>query len=126
MKLSLQEWYALLVRTSAEGGFPAVVPGTTLCRYRTPDGRRCAVGLLLSEEDYEEKLEGDLIVWPPQLFDKVMPWGATLCDLTRVQTAHDSIAQQGRAWSHTEFVRKLRQLGCFRDCKEEKEEEGAA
>lgn len=30
------------------------------CMYRSPDGRKCAAGLLIRDEDYQQKFEGQI------------------------------------------------------------------
>lgn len=31
------------------------------CRYRAPDGRRCAIGCLISDDQYQSKFEGHAV-----------------------------------------------------------------
>lgn len=32
-----------------------------MCRYRTPDGRKCAVGCLIPDDVYHDSIEGDTV-----------------------------------------------------------------
>ena len=59
-QLTNQEAFAkVLAHIRAQGYEPAVVVHSPhkACRYRAPDGKKCAVGALLPDELYEEDFE---------------------------------------------------------------------
>lgn len=65
------------------------VYGNTRCRYRTPDGLRCAVGCLIPDDAYDPSIEGFAV---GDLLTSEVP---TLCTLRRSLEAggvpcHDS------------------------------------
>jgi len=114
-----QEWLNLLVETSRSGGFPAafIDAGDDLfCRYRTPCGRKCAVGLLLP--DCPELVEGPI----SEIYDLLPDWAKAEHRegslLRYVQIKHDDLARRtlrsGSPWPHAEFLDSLRPL--FPDC----------
>lgn len=112
------EYYDLLLRTSVEGLFPAVVrcefDGHPRCLYRTPDGRRCAVGVLIPPENYRPEAEDMRPGNALQFCGVPPPDGLTVSDLRFVQEAHDSIGHWG-TWSHAAFKSALDALPCFRE-----------
>jgi hypothetical protein len=120
--MTKREYFDLLVRTSAAGLFPAVEEseestGFVGCRYRTPDGRKCAGGLLIPDEDYDEVMEGRMIITVLERWDLKdhVPEGMTPEDLSFVQGAHDSRARLRTDWDHEEFVADLLRIRCFRE-----------
>jgi hypothetical protein len=55
------------------------------CRYRAPDGAKCAVGCLLTDEEYNPAWEGEVVDnarLPPRFADSLAVWG-------ELQSAHD-------------------------------------
>jgi hypothetical protein len=124
-KLTRQAYFDLLVKTSAEGGFPSwglVDPDCgDGCLYRGPDGRQCAVGLLVPDElyaDYMEDVRADQLFEENPALRQVIPEGLTAGDLSGIQNVHDALAGRvshyGGIWPHEEFVAKLSGLDCFR------------
>jgi hypothetical protein len=84
---SNQEIFNLVYTKLAAQGCPSV-DDKGMCRYRGPNGTKCAAGYLISEENYSPDLEGlrvdNLAVWeavnlPYEHFDLI-------CAL---QSAHD-------------------------------------
>lgn len=116
--MTSKEYYDLLVKTSAAGGFPAGVDG--ICRYRLPNNKRCAVGIIMPDNIYTVAFEGKNIDCLQQgyIYDwSWIPKGITVDDLTYIQNIHDSIAgniyELKCDWPHSDFVAKLNQLRCF-------------
>jgi hypothetical protein len=62
------------------------------CRYRTPDGCKCAIGCLISDEDYDPEFEGERVTH--LLGRHAIPSLENLdCDrifLSRLQVLHDT------------------------------------
>lgn len=121
--MTKQEYFGLLVETSRAGGFPSAVPddeseGGAFCLYRGPDGRRCAVGLLIPDDRYTPRMEdlgaGQLLQEFPAL-GAAVPAGLTGPDLEAVQAVHDAFARDGGPWPHDRFVARLRLLSFFAD-----------
>lgn len=68
--------------------------GEVFCMYRTPGGLKCAVGCLISDEFYEEELEGKTCKSSPVLHALKLsgvPVGNSrlICFLNGAQIAHD-------------------------------------
>ena len=59
------------------------------CRYRSPEGMSCAVGCLISDEDYEVEMEGADVAYLIKRFEAVS-WMASHRDLLDdLQDLHD-------------------------------------
>lgn len=58
--LTFQEAFDKVVDCLADQGGPSIdlSTGTPSCRYRGPDGRRCAVGCVLPDDKYDSSFEG--------------------------------------------------------------------
>lgn len=117
--MTKQEYYNLLVKTSAEGRFPATEcwgeRTEPTCCYRTKDGRKCAAGLLIPDDEYSPNMENRnfmaIINDYPALLHCI-PEGMTARNVRQIQyNIHDSVALY--PWSHEFFVRRLNQLDCF-------------
>lgn len=120
-KLTKQQYLDLLVTTSKQGGFPAVSEREE-CAYRSDDGKRCAVGLILPDAFYDShNLEGSTVVDIADEFPEVeefFPAGLAVKDMREIQNCHDTIAQGidyriNRVWSHDRFVYELLGCACF-------------
>ena len=83
-----QEAFTLIVQHLRTQGVPAV-NATTGCVYRHKDGiRRCAVGVLIPDEEYDIRLEGFIV---EEIYDKVPAFQAVSQELlSAMQNAHDS------------------------------------
>jgi hypothetical protein len=114
-----REYYDLLVKTSLEGGFPAM-DGFS-CAYRAESGRRCALGVIIPDEHYRPQMEsaGNIYGLSQKGFvTESEPWfpeGVTFQDLYEVQDAHDGLSSTTHPWDHEQFVRKLSRLSCFKE-----------
>lgn len=111
--MTKQEYFDLLVKTSREGGFPARnVHGS--CVYRTEDGKKCAVGLLIPDTRYKVMMEGSaaaLFAVHTELRD-IIPKEMSVVDLQQVQNVHDNNPYM-EGWDHEKFVEGLTGLDCF-------------
>lgn len=119
--MTKREYYDLLLKSADDGTFPSVGPSMRSCLYRADQTaackRRCAVGLLLPDDEYIPDMEG---LGVTSLEDRyrsrfVMPEGMKLDDLDYVQRLHDGVAQQGGGWDATRFKADLKQLHCFKE-----------
>lgn len=119
--MTKRDYYDLLVRSATDGTFPAVrrLPDgrVTTCMYRTPDGRRCAVGLLIPPERYRPQIDqwGILAFCPVEALGKCgvcPPDGVTSLDLDEIQGYHDSLRYR---WEPEEFKRLLLRVPCFHE-----------
>lgn len=109
---SAREWLDVLTKASADGEFPAV-SDEGVCVYRTDDGRACAVGLLIPDDEFTENDVGSVLsgeFW--DTYGDAMPPWATRDQLAEVQNAHDSLARN-EEWGHEEFVANLRACSVF-------------
>lgn len=135
-RLTKQQYYDLLVTTSKNGGFPAADDHGN-CFYRTEDGKRCVVGIVLPDNLYQRCMEGkafsrvceiligeyesdhqhlpdDVRKQDPTKFEWV-PEHMSLCDLASCQSAHDNLVLGHGQWVHSYFVKNLNALSCFQD-----------
>src|SRR5690349_17957407 len=97
---NFSQWVRQLVETSRSGGFPSRAPKNAVdgegpthhCMYRSPEGRKCAVGILISDENYRPLLEvqncfrPDVVAALPGWAQKNTP---VLCV---AQHAHDALS----------------------------------
>ncbi len=56
--MNAQEIFDTVAVHLIKQGKPAVAHSGQACAYKTADGLRCAVGVLISDEEYEDKMEG--------------------------------------------------------------------
>jgi hypothetical protein len=129
--MTKSEYYRLLVETSKGGGFPAYNQTQRVCVYRSPDGKRCAVGLLIPDDKYVRDMDAagnalDLFAAFPGL-QSVIPEGLSKRDLFDIQGCHDQLRPgadkpwgcetdeeySSYRWDHDQFVRMLDALPCF-------------
>ena len=111
--MTKQEYFDLLVTTSATGGFPAL--GTNgKCEYRCDNGKKCPIGLLISDDVYDPRMEGLNFSGLTKAFPGTKDYlcmvsGCCYDDLVMIQNAHDSLAHNG-PWEHEEFVCVVRRV----------------
>jgi hypothetical protein len=121
-----REYFDLLVKTSREVGFPSTHYSNAqegwVCDYRSPDGRKCAVGLIIPDEDYRPDFEGrgaSFIV--TDFLPGILPEGMRPDELYVVQGIHDMTARVcrvragGAAWDHELFVSRLASTPFFQE-----------
>ena len=74
-----------------------------VCMYRTPDGRKCAIGALIPDDAYSQRLEDKSVGTLSREFPGIMRASGLsdgdLCFLFALQDAHD-----GRASSNKSFL----------------------
>jgi hypothetical protein len=81
---------AVAIGIRAQGG-PAINSTGNICAYRASNGRKCAAGLLMKDEDYDPGFEGGSVSHLPE---KAFP-GFSLDDMyliSQLQHAHDTAA----------------------------------
>lgn len=63
-----------------------------MCEYRSASGQRCAVGVLITDEFYDESMEGKVVSDTSMLFtlSEALP-GVDLGLLKTMQTIHDKV-----------------------------------
>lgn len=111
--MNKQEYYDLLVKTSLEGGFPAIERSSNSCKYRSSNGKKCAVGIIIPDNVYEKRFEGRSInqILKHYCFDQSwIPDGIRISDLKNIQILHDCNTDN---WNHNYFIRCLNSLPCF-------------
>ena len=117
--MTKQEYYDLLVLSSVDGTFPSWGWGSIGCLYRSPNGTKCAIGVLIPYEEYELRMEGGacrLFYEFPQLH-KYIPIGMTVMDLKTVQRIHDGFKSTYGKWKASRFVEALNIISFFNDVK---------
>ena len=119
--MNRQEYYDLLVQKSQSGAFPS--RNESSCLYLSPEGKQCAVGVLIPKEEFHnfsiERLgQGidDLLVWKPEL-KQYLPTDMRTDELKSVQHIHDQTAwdskSDGLLWNHQMFVQRLNKSMVF-------------
>lgn len=102
--MTRQEYKELLIQCARDGTFPSMGEDG-ICMYRGPDGKKCAAGVLIPDEEYESQMEG--LSWqslPSELTDRIRPEGMTDQEMQTVQELHDIWAQQ---WDPEEFIQEV-------------------
>jgi hypothetical protein len=122
--MNKQEYLDLLVRTSLEGKFPSVHPdkGEQVCAYRGKDGRACAIGLVIPDDQYIPEFEFKSYKFLIEAFPSIvsyLPAGFTEYDFIEIQKCHDETYDMFKGenliqWSHRTFLRKLLARDCFK------------
>lgn len=119
--MTKREYLDLLIDAAHDGTFPSVAG--SVCRYRTESGRRCAVGVLISEEQYAAWFEARRMAcegvavdqFHPEVLQAILPDDMSVLDLKRIQEAHDGVAREG-PWHAGTFLMRLKWLHIFDDC----------
>ena len=109
--MTKDEYKDLLIKTSEAGHFPAMgrVNNGVTCMYLTPEGRKCAIGILLPDGHDAQKAR----VSAAFLFDdypdlkQFIPEGMMVRDLLNIQQVHDHVALMRKEWDHNEFVNRI-------------------
>ena len=75
-------------------------PGTEGCLYRGPDGLMCAVGCLISDEDYDPRMENSTPLMPSMEMWMAANFAEDIREraesvLSWVQDIHDNIEPEG-------------------------------
>lgn len=89
---------------------PSRLPSSSMCAYRGPEGRKCALGLIITDEEYSPAMEG---------------WGAYRLDdrgllperlrphlplLARMQDAHDSYSDHTDDQFRQDFQQEMKEI----------------
>jgi len=103
-----QEAFNRIMTHLRRQGGKSTCPERKICRYRGADGRRCAVGVLITDEFYAPWMEGRSIASRKivSLLSRAVP-GVALRLLAACQCVHDSFADD--RWE-VEFKRVARQF----------------
>lgn len=114
--MTKQEYKELLIKTSLEGGFPCNIKGTMNCLYRSSEGKKCAVGLLIPDEKYKTSFEGSLLEYVVEngVGDNI-PIGLNIPILSSIQLCHDDQVtaihrKELSGWDHNLFVSDITQI----------------
>ena len=84
-----QEAFMRIVTHLRRQGAKSMYYGKSLCRYRQPhNGRRCAIGVLITDEFYSEDIEGKTCLQLGDLLRIALP-GVSLGLLGDCQIVHD-------------------------------------
>ena len=93
-KARKQELFNKAVAGLASQGFEASVDTDGTCQYRGPNGKRCAVGWLISDASYSPEMEGKTpeksgYKAAAAMFEALFPSAAERTFLTNLQACHD-------------------------------------
>ncbi len=110
--MTKQQYYNKLVKAATNGTFPGYEDGNG-CRYRTPAGKQCAVGILFKKDAYaihhERQSLSSLalagVLEPVEGLDENQ--------LADIQQLHDNHAKT--SWQTSRFIKDLNTLACFAD-----------
>ena len=84
-----------------------------VCMYRTPDGRKCAIGALIPDEVYSRSLENKFVRTLLLEFPDIMRASGLsdgdVCFLFALQDVHDSIASSNKPFLNY-FSHRMRLL----------------
>lgn len=104
---SLDEIKAEVIKRLREQGFLAMEEG--MCRYRTPQGLKCAVGVLIPDELYSGSMEGygvgTLFTEFPHVMETLFPYHLmeeVKYLLIQLQNIHDTSVSIEQAIKHME------------------------
>ena len=104
---SLQEIFSHVkhhLLTQNKKAYVLTTGGRESCKYHSPDGLRCAVGCLISEEEYEPEFEGKSIEIILSNVGITLQQPKTLSLLNKLQGIHDDTCNV-EYWSNE--LRKL-------------------
>lgn len=106
----------MLVTAAKDGTFPSKDGNT--CAYRGENGKKCAVGLLLTDEEVRLVGNNTAVNAIPHRFPSVnlneRVEGLDVRDLTSIQFVHDSLAWKPE-WDADAFIERLKNLSCFKE-----------
>lgn len=92
MTMTAQEVFDTAVTGVINQGGPALAMATRSCRFRGDNGRKCAVGWLISDEDYDPRMESftfpTLLEAYPETLRDLVPHQKLLKEL---QLSHDAM-----------------------------------
>jgi hypothetical protein len=93
MVITAQEAFNRVYRHFIHENHPPSIHELGVCRYRMSDGRRCALGLFIPDEQYDPEMEGyvafDLFEHYPEVLADLLPLKELLSEL---QVQHDQAA----------------------------------
>jgi hypothetical protein len=102
------EYKNLLIEKSAQNMFPCEENGN--CLYRGPEGKRCVVGWLIPDNEYQKTFEGNTIDNLKYEFDynpHKLVNELTYEELKSIQHYHDILVLKQEKWNHEDFVKFL-------------------
>lgn len=107
--MTKQEYYDLLIQCSEDGTFPSSYLGE--CLYRGEGKQKCAVGILIPDDKYDPRIEGQGL--DQDIFDLCdVPEGLTMYDLQSIQESHDTCDLVN---FQINFIHKINKLPCFKE-----------
>lgn len=117
---SAQEIFDTIVSGLFEQGGPAL-GDNGICKYRTEIGRKCAAGLLIAEEAYQEDFEGHTAQHIARTHPNAMPGVnpddvKSLAVIRQLQLAHDDLARASKddTFFMIQFPREARRIAALK------------
>jgi len=80
-----------------------------MCMYRGPKGRKCAIGHLISDDEYDEKMESSSVNWYHFRRFEISPDRRAL--LAQLQDIHDTHSPENWAEYFAELEAHYKQSG---------------
>lgn len=120
--MNKQQFAEHLIAVSAAGGFPSAVldddtASGVRCLYRGPDGKKCAAGHAIGDEDYTpywDERGTTASSWDVERAVSKNVDKDTVWHMQRLQHAHDDLAREclksGAPWPHEAFVQKVKDI----------------
>lgn len=117
--LTEQQYYDLLVESAQNGTFPSVNADRTFCMYRGEGGSKCAVGIIIPDNEYTKSIEHGSIDALTRIHHLLPKWTLEIdaynncCYIRTIQKVHDVNALSEEGWDATEFIKNINNLKCF-------------
>lgn len=116
--ITKRDYFQMLVNAARDGTFPSVTDG--VCAYRGRNGKKCAIGLILTDEEVNTTDNNASIsllsIKFPSLDLNNRVEGLTIGDLAKIQNLHDTLHFKNlSAWPGDVFIDRLKQLPCFKE-----------
>ena len=109
--MTANKFKELIIKTSAEGGFPAVDNNGLSCVYLSDCGRKCVVGLTIPNGHPGQYCQGSvhtLYEKYPDLKEHI-PGGLGIDIMSELQGVHDNLSLSTN-WNHESFVERVTEI----------------
>ncbi len=106
-----REYLDLLLKSADDGTFPSTSGSFDACLYRGPNGKKCAIGILIPDDKYDPEFENastsSVIAAAGIVVD-----GLKNMDFYDIQRTHDNLAYR-KIWNAEGFKTAIKALPCF-------------
>lgn len=125
---TIQQAFDFVVEGLAKQGGPSFGPAPGTCMYRGEEGRKCALGLVIRDEDYRPKLEGNSVPALMNELEGTPSWSLIANHLNfwkGMQRAHDTAFSKDGLWVRP-WDKDVVKLVSSRDLDSDHQEHGIA